>query len=121
MTASPETVALSGGGLTLAYDGRTVVRDAAIELRAGEVVALVGPNGSGKSTLLRALARLHTPKSGSVTLGGEQPGDAHALHPKEFARRVTLLTQSRPDPGWRTGARGRRLRPAPVPGAVRVR
>ncbi|GAA2529734.1 ABC transporter ATP-binding protein [Winogradskya humida] len=99
MTASPETVALSGGGLTLAYDGRTVVRDAAIELRAGEVVALVGPNGSGKSTLLRALARLHTPKSGSVTLGGEQPGDAHALHPKEFARRVTLLTQSRPTPG----------------------
>ncbi|GAA2588080.1 siderophore ABC transporter ATP-binding protein CdtA [Winogradskya consettensis] len=99
MTASPETVALSGGGLTLAYDGRTVVRDAAIELRAGEVVALVGPNGSGKSTLLRALARLHTPKSGSVTLGGEQSGDAHALHPKEFARRVTLLTQSRPTPG----------------------
>jgi ferric hydroxamate transport system ATP-binding protein len=87
---------LRGNGLTLAYDGRTVVRDADIALRAGEVVALVGPNGSGKSTLLRSLARLHTPAGGTVELGGQ---DAHALGSKEFARRVTLLTQSRPTPG----------------------
>ncbi|WP_127502114.1 ABC transporter ATP-binding protein [Actinoplanes solisilvae] len=91
-------VALAGGDLTLAYDGRTVVHDAGIELCAGQVVALVGPNGSGKSTLLRAIARLHAPQSGSVTLGAEK-SDAFALKPKDFARRVTLLTQSRPTPG----------------------
>jgi len=89
--------ALIGADLTLAYDGREVVHDARIELRAGEVVALVGPNGSGKSTLLRSLARLHTPRSGRVALAGE--ADALALRPKDFARRVTLLTQSRPTPG----------------------
>ncbi|AGZ41607.1 ABC transporter ATP-binding protein [Actinoplanes friuliensis] len=88
---------LTGEGLTLAYDGCTVVHEAAITLRAGEVVALVGPNGSGKSTLLRSLARLHTPQSGSVTLGGGT--DALALRPRDFARRVTLLTQSHPTPG----------------------
>src|SRR4051812_19815045 len=88
--------ALTGADLTLAYDGRTVVHGAGIELRAGAVVALIGPNGSGKSTLLRALARLHAPQSGSVDLGG---ADAFALRPKDFARRVTLLTQSRPTPG----------------------
>jgi iron complex transport system ATP-binding protein len=89
--------ALIGADLTLAYDGREVVHDARIELRAGEVVALVGPNGSGKSTLLRSLARLHTPRSGTVALAGG--ADALALRPTDFARRVTLLTQSRPTPG----------------------
>src|SRR5690349_8695614 len=88
---------LAGAGLTLAYDQRTVVDSAGIELRAGAVVALVGPNGSGKSTLLRSLARLHPPVAGSVTLGAG--ADALALHPREFARQVTLLTQSRPTPG----------------------
>jgi iron-chelate-transporting ATPase len=87
---------LTGSGLTLAYDGRTVVHGAGIELRAGAVVALIGPNGSGKSTLLRSLARLHQAQAGSVTLDG---ADALALRPKDFARRVTLLTQSRPTPG----------------------
>ncbi|WP_433306889.1 ABC transporter ATP-binding protein [Actinoplanes sp. CA-030573] len=89
-------VALTGADLTLAYDGRTVVHGAGIELRAGRVVALIGPNGSGKSTLLRSLARLHAPQGGSVTLDGD---DALALRPRDFARRVTLLTQSRPTPG----------------------
>ncbi|GIF25489.1 iron complex transport system ATP-binding protein [Actinoplanes tereljensis] len=87
---------LTGADLTLAYDGRTVVHGAGIELRAGTVVALIGPNGSGKSTLLRSLARLHTPQSGTVDLGG---ADAFVLRPRDFARRVTLLTQSRPTPG----------------------
>jgi len=93
---SPGSTALVGADLTLAYDGRTVVHDAGIELRAGEVVALVGPNGSGKSTLLRSLARLHRPRHGTVRLADE---DALALPPREFARRVTLLTQSHPTPG----------------------
>ncbi|GAA2634101.1 ABC transporter ATP-binding protein [Paractinoplanes durhamensis] len=88
--------ALTGADLTLAYDGRTVVHGAGIALRAGTVVALIGPNGSGKSTLLRSLARLHHPQSGTVTLDG---ADAFALRPKDFARQVTLLTQSRPTPG----------------------
>ncbi len=97
MTPSPVPAALAGTDLTLAYDGRTVVHGAGIELRAGEVVALVGPNGSGKSTLLRSLARLHTPRSGTVRLGDGH--DALALRPRDFARRVTLLTQSHPTPG----------------------
>jgi ferric hydroxamate transport system ATP-binding protein len=92
-----EPAALAGADLTLAYAGQSVVHGAGIELRSGQVVALVGPNGSGKSTLLRSLARLHPPRLGTVVLGGEQ--DALALRPRDFARRVTLLTQSRPTPG----------------------
>jgi iron-chelate-transporting ATPase len=90
-------VTLRGIDLSLAYHGTRAVAEASIELRAGEVTALVGPNGSGKSTLLRALARLHRPDLGQVMLGGDL--DALALPVKRFARRVTLLAQSRPIPG----------------------
>jgi iron-chelate-transporting ATPase len=101
---SRPAVAMAGRGLRLSYDKRTVVDGAEIELRPGAVTALLGPNGSGKSTLLRSLARLHRPDAGAVTLddgdapGGDGATDALALHPKDFARRVTLLSQSHPTP-----------------------
>ncbi|WP_279389665.1 ABC transporter ATP-binding protein [Pseudonocardia endophytica] len=86
---------LEGAGLELGYRDRTVVHDADVRLEPGRVTALVGPNGSGKTTLLRALARLHRPSSGSLELGDD---DALALTSREFARRVTLLAQSRETP-----------------------
>lgn len=91
-----ERVALRGAGLRLGYHGDTVVEDGHVTLRAGRVTALVGPNGSGKSTLLRALARLHRPDAGTVTL--DDGTSVFALSARDFARRVTLLTQSRPTP-----------------------
>ncbi len=91
-----EAAALRGVDLDLAYHGDVVVHGANLELRRGEVTALVGPNGSGKSTLLRALARLHGPARGGVRL--DDAADALALSRREFARRVTLLAQSRPTP-----------------------
>ncbi|MBF8187207.1 ABC transporter ATP-binding protein [Nonomuraea sp. K274] len=92
-----EEISLRGEGLRLGYHGVTVVEDGRIALRPGRVTALVGPNGSGKSTLLRALARLHRPDAGTVTLGDGTP--AQDLSARDFARRVTLLAQSRPTPG----------------------
>ncbi|MHA6617320.1 ABC transporter ATP-binding protein [Pseudonocardia sp. DLS-67] len=89
---------LSGVDLDLGYHGIQVVHGAAARVRPGQVTALVGPNGSGKSTLLRALARLHRPDRGEILLDGDPPADALALTRREFARRVTLLTQSRPVP-----------------------
>lgn len=88
---------LRGEELHLGYSGREVVAGASIEIDAGQVTALVGPNGSGKSTLLRGLARLHRPDAGRIGFPGG--GSALDLSASEFARRVTLLTQSRPTPG----------------------
>ncbi len=47
-----------------------VLRDACLDLRAGEVHALVGENGAGKSTLMRIAAGLFAPESGSMTFLG---------------------------------------------------
>ena len=86
---------LTGADLRLSYCDHTVVHHASLALDAGRVTALVGPNGSGKSTLLRAVARLHEPDSGTLHLGDVA---AASLSRRDFARRVTLLSQNRPVP-----------------------
>jgi len=67
-----------------------VLRRLTLEVRDGEIVALVGPNGSGKSTLLRALARVLSPKAGAVYLEGKSMRDWPT---REVARRLALLPQ----------------------------
>jgi iron complex transport system ATP-binding protein len=92
------SVGLAASGVCAAYDGqRPAVADASLVLPRGAVTALIGPNGSGKSTLLRSLARLHRPTAGDIRLGDGT--ETRALSARDFARRVTLLTQHRPCPG----------------------
>jgi subfamily B ATP-binding cassette protein MsbA len=53
------------------YEPDTAVLDhVSLELKPGEVVALVGPSGSGKSTIAALIPRLHLAQSGSVTIDG---------------------------------------------------
>jgi iron complex transport system ATP-binding protein len=91
---------LHGDRLVLGYGRTTVVHGVTVTLRSGAVTALVGPNGSGKSTVLRSLARLHPTASGTIEVAApdEEPAAAGLLSDREFARRVTLLSQSRPHP-----------------------
>lgn len=53
-------------GVTVRLGGRAVLKRVDLEVRQGEVVALLGRNGAGKTTLLRVLAGLLTPAEGSV-------------------------------------------------------
>jgi branched-chain amino acid transport system ATP-binding protein len=53
-------------GLQVAYGGINAVKGVDLEVKAGELVALIGANGAGKSTTLRALAGLVRPAAGRV-------------------------------------------------------
>lgn len=82
-------VVLGCTDLLVAYAGRPVARLPELDVRAGEVVALVGPNGSGKSSLLRALALMERPAAGRVILGGSPVPDGRRAR-ERLRRRVTL-------------------------------
>ena len=63
-----------------------------LELRAGEIVALVGESGCGKSTLARSLLGLYQPDQGSVSFEGTTlPTSVRGL--RAFRRQVQLILQ----------------------------
>ncbi|WP_314649127.1 heme ABC transporter ATP-binding protein [uncultured Microbacterium sp.] len=85
------TVRLRGARLTVRVgEGRAILDDAAIEIRAGEVHALVGPNGAGKSTLFGVLAGDITPQSGRVHLDGAA---VTGIRSRALARQRAVLLQ----------------------------
>jgi ABC-type branched-subunit amino acid transport system ATPase component len=59
-------------GLDHAYGSHRALRDVAIRVRAGEVVAILGANGAGKTTLLNAVAGLVRPYGGSIRFRGRE-------------------------------------------------
>lgn len=73
------------------YGAGTVLQDISLEIKTGEILALVGPNGCGKSTLLKAAARQLMPRQGEIYLKGRPIG---AYPPKELARTLAVLPQS---------------------------
>jgi ABC-type branched-subunit amino acid transport system ATPase component len=63
---------LEARGLSSGYGGVEIVRDLALEIRPGEVVALLGANGAGKTTTLLTLAGVLKPLGGEVFYKGSK-------------------------------------------------
>jgi 2-aminoethylphosphonate transport system ATP-binding protein len=85
-------VRVSGIGfkeVTVAYGGLVVLDALTLEVRSGEIVALIGPSGSGKTTALRAVAGFVRPTSGRITIGDRDVTDV-APH----ARNIGLVVQN---------------------------
>jgi manganese/zinc/iron transport system ATP- binding protein len=76
--APAEAPVLSVRGLTVAYDGRPVLRGVDLDLPSGALVGIVGPNGAGKSTLLQACVGLVPASAGTVRVLGAPFGDRRA-------------------------------------------
>jgi sulfate transport system ATP-binding protein len=72
-----------------AFGDTPALHGVSLEIKQGELVALLGPSGSGKTTLLRILAGLDFPSAGRVTFGGE---DALSLTVQQ--RNVGFVFQS---------------------------
>jgi putative ABC transport system ATP-binding protein len=75
----------------VAAAGVRPVDDVTVQVRRGEVLAVVGPSGSGKTSFLRLLNRLDEPTSGTVYLEGQ---DYRTIPPRELRRRVGMVTQT---------------------------
>ncbi|MEV7438989.1 ABC transporter ATP-binding protein [Streptomyces griseoviridis] len=87
---------LSARGVTVIYQGVPAVREVDLDLRGGEVAALMGRNGSGKSSLLWALQGSGPRRAGTVKVT-DAPGDPHALSAAEARRAVGLVPQTPAD------------------------
>jgi lipoprotein-releasing system ATP-binding protein len=66
----------------------SVLADANLTLRQGEMVAIVAPSGAGKSTLLHLLAALDTPTSGTVYFATKAIESIHEAALAEFRNRA---------------------------------
>jgi branched-chain amino acid transport system permease protein len=63
-------VLLTVKGLVKHFGGLKAVDGVDMEVRRGEIQALIGPNGSGKTTILNMLSGLYVPTAGEISLGG---------------------------------------------------
>ncbi|MDP8034161.1 sugar ABC transporter ATP-binding protein [Pasteurella atlantica] len=71
MSKQQETL-LAMKGISKSFSGVVALKNAEIDLKAGEVVALMGENGAGKSTLMKILTGIYSRDSGTVTYMGKE-------------------------------------------------
>jgi len=80
VTAEPPVLELRG--ISKAFGSVQALTDVDLEVKRGEVMALVGDNGAGKSTLIKCVAGIHQADEGEIYFEGNQ---VHISGPKEAA------------------------------------
>ena len=84
---------LEVGRLAAGYGAEPVLKGIDLNLRSGEMIAVLGANGAGKSTLMRAISGLHRPVSGGIAFAREDIAQLPAH--KVVARGVVLVPEGR--------------------------
>jgi branched-chain amino acid transport system ATP-binding protein len=79
--------------LVCGYGGVTALRGISMDVKPGQLVALIGANGAGKSTALRAISGLVPPRSGSMVFDGEDI--SHARPPRVLACGIAHCPEGR--------------------------
>jgi ATP-binding cassette subfamily B protein/subfamily B ATP-binding cassette protein MsbA len=91
-----QPAAVAGGitfrGVSFAYPGAVarVLQDISLDVRAGEMIALVGPSGSGKTTLCNLVARFYDPTEGAILLDGV---DLRDIDVQSYRRLLGIVEQ----------------------------
>jgi ATP-binding cassette, subfamily B, bacterial len=77
-------------GFTYPGAARAALEDVSVEIRYGEIIALVGENGSGKTTLAKLLAGLYEPTAGDITWDGVSLADVNR---EQLRDRIAVIMQ----------------------------
>jgi ABC-type multidrug transport system fused ATPase/permease subunit len=86
----PPLVRFEGVSFTYPHGAHPVLHELELEIRPGELLAIVGLNGAGKSTLIKVLAGLSAPTTGRITVDGV---DIATLDPRVWRRRLSIVFQ----------------------------
>jgi ABC-type sugar transport system ATPase subunit len=71
-----------------AFGGVVAIEDFSLDVRPGEIVALVGDNGAGKSTLIKIISGVHGPTSGTIKLDGAEITMSSSIKAREYGIEV---------------------------------
>ena len=99
---------LSVRGASKRFGAVTALEDLDLDVRRGEVLALLGDNGAGKSTLIKCLNGVHRFDSGTIRMEGEpvsihEPADARALGIETVYQDLALFDNLRPTDNFYAG------------------
>lgn len=97
MTSASDNVLIRLKSLSKHYGTHTVLDGIDLDVRSGEVLAIIGPSGSGKSTLLRCINYLEPPDGGMISIGATTIDAARPIARAELSslrRRVGMVFQS---------------------------
>ena len=99
--APEREVVFDARSIEVHYSGATAIEDVSMQVRAGEITALIGPSGCGKSTFIRCLNRMNDLVPGAV-VGGQIMYHGEDLYgarvdPVEVRRRIGMVFQ-KPNP-----------------------
>jgi ABC-type sugar transport system ATPase subunit len=108
MTAHAEAPALSIRGAEKRFGSVTALDGVDLDVRRGEVVALLGDNGAGKSTLIKCISGAHRLDSGTIEMNGEavtihSPADARSLGIETVYQDLALFDNLRPSENFYAG------------------
>ena len=77
MPDAPATPMLEMRGITKSFFGVPVLEEVDLDVRPGEIHAILGENGAGKSTLMKVLSGAHQPDAGTIVLDGQEVRFGH--------------------------------------------
>ncbi|MGN1183255.1 MAG: amino acid ABC transporter ATP-binding protein [Faecalibacillus sp.] len=75
------------------FDKLTAVNDVSLEIKKGEIVALIGPSGSGKSTVLRCISGLEVPEKGKIIIDGLEFNENNKETYNQLMRKMGFVFQ----------------------------